>query len=59
MAQDAVNRFWWPAQMMFGPSDDNSPNSAQSMQWKIKLLVTMHSVKNLSITRYRKFCNWV
>ena len=36
-AQDAVNRFWWPAQMMFGPSDDNSPNSAQSMQWKIKL----------------------
>ncbi|MDI1223054.1 MULTISPECIES: 1,2-phenylacetyl-CoA epoxidase subunit PaaA [Acinetobacter] len=37
LAQDAVNRFWWPAQMMFGPSDDNSPNSAQSMQWKIKL----------------------
>ncbi|MCP5774105.1 1,2-phenylacetyl-CoA epoxidase subunit A, partial [Klebsiella pneumoniae] len=37
MAQDAVNRFWWPALMMFGPSDDNSPNSAQSMQWKIKL----------------------
>lgn len=38
MAQDAVNRFWWPALMMFGPSDDNSPNSAQSMAWKIKLL---------------------
>ncbi len=37
MAQDAVNRFWWPALMMFGPSDDNSPNSALSMQWKIKL----------------------
>ena len=37
LAQDAVNRFWWPAQMMFGPSDVNSPNSAQSMQWKIKL----------------------
>lgn len=37
LAQDAVNRFWWPVQMMFGPSDDNSPNSAQSMQWKIKL----------------------
>ena len=32
-----MNRFWWPALMMFGPSDDNSPNSAQSMQWKIKL----------------------
>jgi ring-1,2-phenylacetyl-CoA epoxidase subunit PaaA len=36
MAQDAVNRFWWPALMMFGPSDTNSPNSAQSMKWKIK-----------------------
>ncbi|OTG92758.1 1,2-phenylacetyl-CoA epoxidase subunit PaaA [Acinetobacter sp. ANC 3832] len=37
MAQDAVNRFWWPALMMFGPNDDHSPNSAQSMQWKVKL----------------------
>lgn len=37
MAQDAVNRFWWPALMMFGPSDDSSPNSAQSMAWKVKL----------------------
>ncbi len=37
MAQDAINRFWWPALMMFGPSDDNSPNSAASMDWKIKL----------------------
>lgn len=36
MAQDAVNRFWWPALMMFGPSDELSPNSAQSMAWKIK-----------------------
>ncbi|TCM62687.1 ring-1,2-phenylacetyl-CoA epoxidase subunit PaaA [Acinetobacter calcoaceticus] len=36
MAQDAVNRYWWPALMMFGPSDDHSPNSAQSMAWKIK-----------------------
>ncbi len=36
MAQDAVNRWWWPAVMMFGPSDDASPNSAQSMKWKIK-----------------------
>lgn len=36
MAQDSLNRFWWPALMMFGPSDDNSPNSAQSIQWKIK-----------------------
>lgn len=37
MAQDAVDRFWWPVLMMFGPSDDNSPNSAVSMDWKIKL----------------------
>ena len=36
MAQDAVNRWWWPALMMFGPSDTDSPHSAQSMQWKIK-----------------------
>lgn len=36
MAQDALNRFWWPALMMFGPTDDLSPNSAQSMKWKIK-----------------------
>jgi ring-1,2-phenylacetyl-CoA epoxidase subunit PaaA len=36
MAQDAVNRFWWPALMMFGPSDLDSPNSAQSLKWKIK-----------------------
>jgi ring-1,2-phenylacetyl-CoA epoxidase subunit PaaA len=37
MAQDAVDRFWWPVLMMFGPNDDNSPNSALSMDWKIKL----------------------
>lgn len=36
MAQDALNRWWWPSVMMFGPSDDNSPNSAQSMKWRIK-----------------------
>ena len=36
MAQDAVNRWWWPSVMMFGPSDTNSTHSAQSMQWKIK-----------------------
>ncbi|ALU91207.1 phenylacetate-CoA oxygenase [Herbaspirillum rubrisubalbicans] len=37
MAQDALNRWWWPALMMFGPSDADSVNSAQSMQWRIKL----------------------
>ena len=36
MAQDAVNRWYWPSLMMFGPPDDQSPNSAQSMAWKIK-----------------------
>jgi ring-1,2-phenylacetyl-CoA epoxidase subunit PaaA len=36
MAQDAVNRWWWPSLMMFGPPDDQSPNTAQSMEWKIK-----------------------
>ena len=36
MAQDALNRFWWPSLMMFGPSDSDSKHSAQSMRWKIK-----------------------
>jgi ring-1,2-phenylacetyl-CoA epoxidase subunit PaaA len=36
MAQDALNRFWWPSLMMFGPSDTDSKHSAQSMAWKIK-----------------------
>ena len=36
MAQDALNRFWWPSLMMFGPNDATSKHSAQSMKWKIK-----------------------
>ncbi len=36
MAQDALNRWWWPSIMMFGPTDDSSPNSVLSMKWKIK-----------------------
>lgn len=36
MAQDALNRWWWPSLMMFGPNDDASPHTQQSMQWKIK-----------------------
>jgi ring-1,2-phenylacetyl-CoA epoxidase subunit PaaA len=36
LAQDALNRWWWPSLMMFGPKDDDSPHSAQSMRWKIK-----------------------
>ena len=36
MAQDALNRWWWPSLMMFGPSDAHSVHTAQSMRWKIK-----------------------
>jgi ring-1,2-phenylacetyl-CoA epoxidase subunit PaaA len=36
MAQDAVNRWWWPSLMMFGPSDKDSPNSAELTKWKVK-----------------------
>ncbi len=38
MVQDAVNRWWWPSLMMFGPPDADSPNSAQSTRWGIKRL---------------------
>ena len=36
MAQDAMNRWWWPSLMMFGPSDKDSVHTAQSMRWGIK-----------------------
>ena len=36
MCQDAIDRWWWPSLMMFGPNDDESPHTAQSMKWKIK-----------------------
>ncbi|MGF1549136.1 MAG: 1,2-phenylacetyl-CoA epoxidase subunit PaaA [Sphingomonadaceae bacterium] len=36
MMQDALNRWWWPSLMMFGPPDQDSPNTAQSMRWRIK-----------------------
>src|SRR5512146_2564530 len=36
MVQDAVDRWWWPSLMMFGPPDADSPNTAQSMAWGIK-----------------------
>jgi ring-1,2-phenylacetyl-CoA epoxidase subunit PaaA len=36
MAQDAINRWWWPSVMMFGPPDSDSPHSGQSMAWGIK-----------------------
>jgi ring-1,2-phenylacetyl-CoA epoxidase subunit PaaA len=36
MAQDSLNRWWWPSLMMFGPRDTDSPHTRQSMDWKIK-----------------------
>jgi len=36
MAQDALNRFWWPSIMMFGPHDSDSPNTGNATKWKIK-----------------------
>ena len=36
MAQDAVNRWWWPTLMMFGPHDTDSPNSAELIKWGVK-----------------------
>jgi ring-1,2-phenylacetyl-CoA epoxidase subunit PaaA len=36
MAQDAVNRWWWPSLMMFGPSDADSPNTAELIRWRVK-----------------------
>ncbi len=36
MAQDALNRIWWPALMMFGPHDSDSPNTGNAIKWKIK-----------------------
>jgi len=37
MVQDAVDRWWWPSLMMFGPSDSESPNSAELLKWKVKI----------------------
>ncbi len=36
MAQDAINRWWWPSLMMFGPHDSDSPHAADAFRWKIK-----------------------
>jgi len=36
MLQDAINRWWWPTLMMFGPPDDQSPNSAELLRWQVK-----------------------
>ena len=36
MVQDEMNRWWWPSLMMFGPKDADSPNTEQSVKWKLK-----------------------
>ncbi len=69
MAQDALNRWWWPSLMMFGPNDDESPNSKQSMAWKIKRFsnddlrqkfvdVTVEQAKHLGINIPDPDLNW-
>ncbi len=69
MAQDALNRWWWPSIMMFGPSDDNSPHSAQSIKWRIKRFtndelrqkfvdVTAEQTKLLGLTIPDKDLQW-
>jgi ring-1,2-phenylacetyl-CoA epoxidase subunit PaaA len=37
MAQESLNRWWWPALMMFGPHDTDSPNSGELMKWRVKM----------------------
>ena len=52
MAQDALNRWWWPSLMMFGPPDDNSPNTAQSMRWRIKRETNDDSARSSSTSPF-------
>ncbi len=69
MAQDAFNRWWWPSLMMFGPPDAESPNTAQSVRWRIKRLtndelrqkfvdVTVEQAKVLGLDMPDKDLKW-
>src|SRR6201996_854180 len=69
MAQDAFNRWWWPSLMMFGPTDAESPNTAQSVRWRIKRLtndelrqkfvdVTVEQAKVLGLDMPDKDLKW-
>ncbi len=69
MAQDALNRWWWPALMMFGPHDSDSTNTEQSMKWRIKRIsnddlrrkfvdVTVEQTKVLGLTVPDKDLMW-
>ncbi|PQJ10844.1 1,2-phenylacetyl-CoA epoxidase subunit A [Flavipsychrobacter stenotrophus] len=69
MAQDAFNRWWWPSLMMFGPPDAESPNTANSVRWRIKRLtndelrqkfvdVTVEQAKVLGLDMPDKDLKW-
>ena len=69
MAQDALNRWWWPSLMMFGPPDAESPHTEQSVRWRIKRLtndelrqkfidVTIEQAKILGLTVPDKDLVW-
>src|SRR5574343_2097842 len=69
MAQDALNRWWWPSIMMFGPTDKDSKNSADSIRWKIKretndelrqkfIDVTVAQAEILGLTIHDKDLKW-
>lgn len=58
MLQDSINRWWWPALMMFGPNDSESPNSAKACLGKSNVSVTMIYVRSSLITRFTKFIRW-
>jgi ring-1,2-phenylacetyl-CoA epoxidase subunit PaaA len=69
MVQDAIDRWWWPSLMMFGPPDSESPHSAQSMRWGIKRIsnddlrqkfidATAEQAKVLGVTPPDPLLNW-
>lgn len=69
MCQDAINRWWWPSLMMFGPPDEQSPNTIKSMEWKIKRFtndelrqkfvnVSVEQIKVLGMTLPDKDIKW-
>ncbi len=69
LCQESINRWWWPALMMFGPNDEASPNSQKSTQWKIKrfsndelrqkfVTVCAEQVKTLGMTLPDPLLKW-
>ena len=58
MVQDSINRWWWPALMMFGPHDSDSPHTEQSMAWKIKR-VTNDDLRQQFVDMTVKQCDYL